>query len=124
MCRALHEALPDRLDGRGARDTDPDSPFTAAWGDPAVLLGCGTATPDKLVRGSAEYDPTAPTVTADGVEWLPEQEADGIRFTTVGRKVNVQVWVPVARDAGPSDEAVAPLIDLADAVRRAVPSRL
>ncbi|KRV51176.1 hypothetical protein AQ490_01800 [Wenjunlia vitaminophila] len=120
LCRALHVALPKTVDGDRARDVEPDSPYTAAWGDPAVVLRCGTELPPVLDPYGDAYDPTTEAVGVEGVDWLPEQEADGVRFTTVGRRALVQVWVPKP----PGAEVTAPLVDLATAVRRTVPTRL
>lgn len=120
MCEALHRALPDRVDGMSRRDTSPSSRLTAAWGGHPVELRCGGGDPAVLSPGSASYDPTAEAVGVNGVDWVPEKSKSGVWFTTVERKVNVAVWVPRRYAPGYTD----PLVDLASAVKRAVPSRL
>lgn len=123
MCRDLGRALPETLDGRSPRDVEPDSPFSAAWGDPAVVLRCGAEVPDVLDPRSEAFEPTVQSMKVDGVDWYPEQEKKGTLFTTVDRRTTVQVWVPTEKDT-PADGTTAPLVDLAEAVRTTVPTRL
>ncbi|MET9296963.1 DUF3515 domain-containing protein [Streptomyces sp. NPDC003077] len=115
-CRALHGELPQTVDGLARRTADPDSDFTAAWGDPAVRLRCGVAKPDVLRFGSEHYNPKADAAAVDGVEWLFEKRDDGYRFTTVLRKAYVEVSVP-----GKYAPEVNVLTDLANAVKKTVP---
>jgi Protein of unknown function (DUF3515) len=109
LCRGLAARLPAVVDGGDRRDVSPASPYVAAWGDPAIVLRCGVARPRALLPG-------AELVTVNGVDWLPEQQDDGYRFTTAGRAAYVEAWVP-ARYAPEVD----PLVDLAAAVTSAVP---
>lgn len=121
LCGALHKALPGTVDGLASRETDPASDFTAAWGDPAVVLRCGVPLPGVLTPGSAEYDPTTESVGVEDVLWLPEKRGDdGYLFTTVGRKANVTLRVPGKYHPNETD----PLVDIAEAVRKTVPTRL
>lgn len=118
LCRALHAALPQTVDGLGRRTTDPASPYTAAWGDPAVVLWCGTPSPDVLTPGNAHYNPTADAAEIDGVDWLVEQQPDGsYRFTTTDREAWVQISVP-----SKYAPQVNPLTDFARAVSRTLPT--
>ncbi|WP_229328495.1 DUF3515 domain-containing protein, partial [Streptomyces sp. UNOC14_S4] len=119
-CKDLHKALPDSVDGLKRRTADPESDFTAVWGDPAVSLRCGVKRPEIIRAGSTTYAPTTGSVEADGVEWLPERQPDGsVRCTTVHREVWVEVTLPkkVAGDAGD----IGALTDLADAVKKTIP---
>jgi hypothetical protein len=100
--------LPHTVDDADRRDVTPDSPYVAAWGDPAIILRCGVARPPALA-------PTSELVTVNGVDWLPEPEDAGYRFTTTGREAYVEAWVP--NDYAPE---VNPLVDLAAAVTAAV----
>jgi Protein of unknown function (DUF3515) len=121
ICRSLHRALPGKVDGLSRRDTKPDSDLTAAWGSTAVVLRCGGPVPPQLNPGDRlHYRPTSDAVGVNGVDWLPQMSRQGVRFTTVERKANVEVWVPRHYAPGWTD----PLVDLAAAVRRSVPSRL
>jgi hypothetical protein len=118
LCRVLHAALPRTVDGLRQRTTDPVSPYTAAWGDPAVVLRCGTPSPDVLTPGNAHYNPTADAAEVNGVDWLVEQQPDGsYRFTTTDREAWVEVSVP-SRYA----PQVNPLTDLAPAISKTLPT--
>jgi len=99
-CAALHGALPDEVLGKTVTATNPRSPYTAAWGDPSIVLRCGVPTPAALT-------PTSQLITVDGVDWLPEQLTGGYLFTTVGRELNVEVSVPSAYS--PEADALADL---------------
>lgn len=116
-CRALHENLPQTVDGLKRGDTEPVSDFTAIWGDPAVKLRCGVPKPDVLTYGSEHYNPNANAAEVNGVEWLFEKQDDGYRFTTVLRKAYVEVAVP-----GKYAPEVDVLTDLAGAVKKSVPT--
>ncbi|WFB07207.1 DUF3515 domain-containing protein [Streptomyces sp. LX-29] len=116
LCRALHRALPERVDGLARRDTAPASDLTAAWGVPAVELRCGVPKPDVLTPGTEHYNPKHPAVEINGVEWLLEESDEGYRFTTVLRKTFVEVWVPAAHAP-----EVNVLTDLAKPVRKTIP---
>jgi len=109
-CRALDAVLPDVLDGHPQRDAVPASPYTFAWGDPAIVLRCGVSVPPDL-------RPTSQLFTVNGVDWLPVEGERAWTFTTTGRVAYVEVVVPKEYDP-----AVNPLVDLAEPVRRAVPS--
>ncbi len=94
-CAALHAALPKQLAGGDQRATDPSSPLTAAWGDPAITLRCGTGRPPQL-------EPTSDLITVSGpagsatVDWLPIELTNGYRFVSDGRLAYVEVDVPKA----------------------------
>ena len=109
-CAALHGRLPDEVSGQTVTAVEPQSPYTQAWGSPAIVLRCGVPVPAALT-------PTSQLVSVDGVDWLPEQLSDGYRFSTVGRAVTVEVTVPhhYAPEAGA-------LADLSPVVAAADPS--
>ncbi|MET7764161.1 DUF3515 domain-containing protein [Streptomyces sp. NPDC005336] len=109
VCRALHKELPTTVDGLKRRTAGPASDFTAVWGDPAVQLRCGVARPEALTASTRSAE-------VNGVDWLPEKQKHGYRFTTVLRRAYVEVTVP-ARYA----PEVNPLLDLAHAVKKTVP---
>jgi hypothetical protein len=124
-CRELRDALPKRVDGEERRKVSPDSEFTAAWGDPAMVLRCGVPEPAVLRPESASYDPLADTVGVNGVQWTVEAVDGGHRYTTFKRKARVEFRVPLrgkTRDGRAVDSSsVDPLLDLARAVKQAVP---
>lgn len=115
-CAALNKALPQTVDNEGRRHTSPDSPLTAAWGDPAITLRCGVPEPDVLRPGSKTYNPSADEAYVNGVAWLIEKAHDGYRFTAAQRAVYIELDVPSAYN--PETNTLA---DLASAVIKAVP---
>ncbi|MEU9382972.1 DUF3515 domain-containing protein [Streptomyces sp. NPDC048279] len=112
LCRNLDEGLPEKVDKLARRDPEPASALTAGWGNPAIILRCGVERPAKMT------DPEADGVEVDGVGWLLEQEADkSFRFTTTLRKAYVEVTIPTGR----TGDGMAPLVNLAPAIKKAVP---
>lgn len=86
-----------------------------------MVLRCGGTLPPVLTPGDRRYDPTTASVEVNGVQWLPqEQDGGGYVFTAVGRKASVELRVPGRYHPHETD----PLVDLARAVRTAVPTRL
>ncbi|WP_369358911.1 DUF3515 domain-containing protein [Streptomyces sp. cg2] len=116
-CRALHQDLPRTVDGLRRGTAEPVSDFTAIWGDPAVELRCGVPKPEVLRHGSEHYNPDTDSAEVDGVQWLFEKQDDGYRFTTVLRKIYVEVTVP-----GRYAPEVNVLPDLAAAVKKTIPA--
>jgi hypothetical protein len=100
-CRGLVSQLPAELAGQPRRGTD-GAPGVAAWGDPAILLICGT-TP----LGAT----TLPCLSVDGVDWivLAQDDQGGARFATFGRDPAVEVEVP--SQYAPAPGALAGLAD-------------
>ncbi|WP_077058621.1 DUF3515 domain-containing protein [Streptomyces sp. MP131-18] len=116
-CRALTADLPERVDGAERGEPDRESPFTAVWGDPAIVLRCGVDEPQVLTPGSETYDPVgAEFVGVNEVSWLLEEESGGARFTTVEREVFVEMTVP---DSYAPE--VNPLLDVATAIDGHIP---
>ena len=97
------------MEGQDRREVEPESPRTAAWGDPPIVLRCGVEQPEA-------YDPSGTAVEVNGVAWFLEQQPEGYRFTTTDHVVRIEVVVP--RAYAPE---VNPLVDLASAVDAAVP---
>ncbi|MFI1376361.1 DUF3515 domain-containing protein [Streptomyces longwoodensis] len=118
LCRTLDGVLPATVDDESREDPEPASQLTAGWGNPAIILRCGVPRPPKMVDPSVSQglDPDAVAGGVDGVDWLMEK-ADGgaYRFTTASRLAYVEVTVPADRDRS------AVLIDLAPAVKKAIP---
>jgi hypothetical protein len=108
-CGTFMAALPDTLVDQQARPTEPTSPLTAAWGDPAITLRCAVPDPQALT-------PTSQLVSIDGVDWFPEELTAGYAFTTYGRSTNVEVVVP--DDYSPEADAVTLLSPM---VKRTIP---
>jgi len=113
-CAALEAALPDRVAGQERRGVEPADGYAAAWGDPPIVLRCGTGPG----RG---FDAFSRCQVANGVDWyVPESQVQGrpleVTMTTVGRAVNVEVVLP--EDYFPP---AAAMVDLAPALKRTVP---
>jgi hypothetical protein len=112
LCRELDRVLPSKVDDQDRRDPEPASALTAGWGDPAIILRCGVERPAKM------DDPEADGVEVNGVGWLLEKRDDGsFRFTTTLRKAYVEVTIPEDRTA----DGMAPLVDLAPGIKKAIP---
>ncbi|MFC8514954.1 DUF3515 domain-containing protein [Streptomyces sp. NPDC057257] len=113
LCRNLDKVVPAKVDGQGRRDPEPASALTAGWGNPAIILRCGVERPAKM------SDPEADGVEVNGVGWLLEKQSDGsFRFTTTLRRAYVEVTIPKDR----TGDGMAPLVDLAPAVKKAIPA--
>jgi hypothetical protein len=56
----------------------------------------------------------------DRVDWFLDETAKAFVFTTVGRVANVEVSVP---SSVPREDATAPLVDLARAVKASDPKQ-
>ncbi|WP_037913685.1 DUF3515 domain-containing protein [Actinacidiphila yeochonensis] len=111
-CSALHARLPKRLDGLAMHDLKPRSELTAGWGDPLIVLRCG------VPRPAVDYDSDTPGAEVDGVSWSYQSApGGGTVMTTTLRKAYVELVLPAkfAHDA-------SPLVDLAPAVRAAIPA--
>ena len=110
-CTDFMADLPDEVAGEARRQTDPESPWTSAWGDPAITVRCGVADPAAL-------GPTADLITVDDIDWFPEELTAGYTFTSYDRVANVEVTVP--DDYAPEITAVTELSPL---VSQNVPSQ-
>jgi len=112
LCRNLDKVLPRTVDGLDRNDPEPRSALTAGWGSPAIILRCGVVRPREM------DDPEADGVEVNGVGWLLQKQDDGsFRFTTTLRRAYVEVSVPKAR----TGDGMAPLVDLAPAIKEAIP---
>jgi hypothetical protein len=100
-CSALATALPDPLAGLQRRQLlDGDDPTllgVAAWGEPAIVLRCGTPTPQELTC-------SAPVQVVNGVAWLPLTGAGSTTYLAVDRAVRVALTVPDGTSTGPWQE--------------------
>ncbi|MDO0936884.1 DUF3515 domain-containing protein [Streptomyces sp. DG2A-72] len=112
LCRNLDTVLPSKVDGQDRRDPEPASALTAGWGDPAIILRCGVERPAEM------NDSKADGVDVNGVGWLLQEQDNGdFLFITTLRKAYVEVTIPKDR----TGDGMAPLVDLAPAIKKAVP---
>lgn len=106
-CEPLVAAVPGKVLDAKRRDATPPSRLTAAWGDPPIELTCGVAPPAAMATAMSQC------FEVNGVGWYAEPAVNGYIFTTVGRKLYVEVTVPTHY----APEANA-LTELSDAISR------
>ncbi|GAB2809091.1 hypothetical protein GCM10022221_03040 [Actinocorallia aurea] len=82
-------SYPEKVDGKERRDTDPASPYVAAWGSPAIAVRCGVARPADPDSGLIER-----VVTVDGLDWLPAEGDRPSTWTLVARTAYIEVTIP------------------------------
>ena len=112
-CKALVAALPSHVADQARRTSNDGAGYGAAWGDPAIVLRCGTG-PGQGFRNTSQCQVT------DGVGWyIPDSQIQGrpvdVTMTTVGRAQNVEVSIP--SDYFPP---AAAMVDLAPAIKRTI----
>ncbi|MGC4943219.1 DUF3515 domain-containing protein [Kribbella sp. DT2] len=105
-CTPLVKALPPKILDAEPRDTDPPSPLTAAYGDPPIEITCGVSPPAGMAEAQSQC------FEVNGVGWYAKEAGNGVIFTTIGRKLYVEIAVPKTY----SPEANA-LTDVSDAVK-------
>ncbi len=97
-CTTLLAALPDPLATLPRRELvqgdDPLLTGVAAWGEPAVILRCGTPTPQELTCSAAVQ-------VVDGVTWLPLYGSGVTTYLAVDRPVRVALTIPDGMSTGP-----------------------
>jgi len=114
-CRALSEALPQRLgDYQRAPIAQPAPPATAAWrtarDSELVVLRCGVDRPTDFVVGS-------PIQLVDRVQWFEARRGDRSTWYTVDRPVYVALTLPSG--SGPT-----PIQQLSDLIDHTMPAVL
>lgn len=88
QCAALIRALPNDLaPGQSRRSTSPTSPYTAAFGSPAVTVRCGVPVP--------KHDPTAFVEEVNNVDWLQLSASNGAqRYVSYTSRLVVDIVIP------------------------------
>ncbi|MEV4252357.1 DUF3515 domain-containing protein [Spirillospora sp. NPDC049652] len=109
LCEGLR--LPAKLRGLKRRDTTPDSPLTAAWGDPAIALRCGVPLPST-------YRMDEQLMEVNGLKWHGYPHDRPITWTVLGRQAYVEVTIP-PKYAPPGDT----LIEIGQAVSATIPAK-
>ena len=93
-CRDFLDDLPDTLAGEQRRPVDPDDALGAGWGDPALVLQCGTTMPDS-------FDDFSQCSLNDDVQWyipddgLKDPSAD-VTIWSLGYEPVISVLVPAS----------------------------
>lgn len=111
-CRALLDALPDRLgDYRRAPAAEPAPPGAAAWtadGEP-VILRCGLDRPAEFVVGS-------PIQVVAPVQWFEIKDQGRSTWFAVDRPVYVALTLPPG--SGPT-----PIQAISDVIAKSLPAK-
>ncbi|WP_235834437.1 DUF3515 domain-containing protein [Actinomadura logoneensis] len=107
LCEGLR--LPATLHGLKRRDTTPESPLTAAWGDPAIALRCGVPLPST-------YRMDEQLMEVNGLKWHGYPHDRPVTWTLLGRQAYVEVTIP-PKYAPPGDT----LIEIGQAVSATIP---
>ena len=95
LCARVVAALPQTVgEGLARRPVTGEATRAAAWGDPAVTLGCGTAPADPTAEQVQLGPPEGGLVT-----FAVDDVGAATAFTTVGVPVPVTVTVPDAYDS-------------------------
>ncbi|MFB0944276.1 MAG: DUF3515 family protein [Candidatus Nanopelagicales bacterium] len=89
FCTELGAILPVSIEGALLRSTNPDSPGTKAWCNPALVARCGVAEPTA-------YSASCQLLEVDGVTWYPAELQAGVRFTSLQTPELVEVSIPNA----------------------------
>jgi hypothetical protein len=110
VCRAVLAGLPTTIPAGPRRPVAGDADHSAAYGDPPVVLRCGTASPS--------VPPTAVLARLGEVCWYAVAAGASTELTTVDRTVPVTVSVP-----GPVDGSAQFVIGFSAAIARADPPR-
>jgi len=106
-CAPLVKALPAKILDAERRDTEPASPLTTAYGDPPIEVTCGVAPPVGMAQAQSQC------FEVNGVGWFAQEVTNGVIFTTIGRKIYLELAVPSKY----RPEANA-LTDVSDAVKQ------
>ncbi|MEH0840948.1 DUF3515 family protein [Micromonospora sp. CPCC 205711] len=109
VCRALVSQLPDTIRDLGQRPVSAGPEQNVAYGDPAVTVSCGGASPT--------VGATDDVWTVNKVCWFAKEETDATVLTTVDRETPVTLRVP--RSYGQALQWAPPI---ADTIIAAVPS--
>lgn len=92
-CRALLDDLPRSLADLPRREVDPADGWGAAWGDPPLVVTCGSTPP-------AGFDRQSSCTTVNGVDWyIPQDQLEAdqpthLTITTIHREQYVEVSLP------------------------------
>jgi hypothetical protein len=104
-CRRVVAGLPAAIPPGARRPVSGDVEHSAAYGDPPIVLRCGTALPSVPA--------TAVVATLNGVCWYAVGVGAATEWTTVDRVVPVTVTVP-----GPVDGSAQSVIPFSAPIAR------
>ena len=98
--------MPSKVLDAKRRKVEPASALTTAYGDPAIEVTCGVAPPAGMAAAQSQC------FEVNGVGWYAQQVTNGYLFTTIGRKLYLELAVP--NKYAPEANA---LTDVSDAVK-------
>lgn len=108
-CTSLLASVPVVVDTHRIRALTPERIDAAAWGDPPIVVICGTAPPPALSA-------TSSLIEIGGVTWFAQPLTNGTAFFSVDRADTVEIRIPA--DYRPEASVV---VELAPYVRDAIP---
>ncbi len=109
VCRAFIAQLPGKIRDRHRRPVSAGAEQNAAYGDPALRVGCGAPRPS--------FPPTATVYPLSGVCFYASTAAGHSVWTTLDREVPVAITVPDSY-SGPGQWVA----EFSDAIAGSVPS--
>ena len=110
-CARVVAALPHDLDASlTGRTTTPRSPYTRAWGSPAVTLRCGTDLTHPVSAGVIEWSPPGAPASEQRCWGSPDLNADPVTLVTRGPQPAVELTIPAAVVPEHVIGAVSPLL--------------
>jgi uncharacterized protein DUF3515 len=113
-CRLLVSKLPETVAGSAQRPVTAGPEQNAAYGDPPIMLECGT--PPPTVGPTDEVINLAPPEATGGICWHAIDGDNRTVWTTVDRQVPVTVTVP-----GPREGSAQSVVPFARAIGESLP---
>lgn len=95
-------AWPETVSGHERVATDPEAPWVAAWGDPAIIARCGLPALEPT---------TLECVAVNDVDWIVRELDDGMALITYSTDPALEVLVP--SDYGPGALQLPVFTDIA-----------
>ncbi len=80
--------MPAKVLDAERRKTEPTSPLTTAYGDPPIEVTCGVAPPAGMAEAQSQC------FEVNGVGWFAKEVDQRHIFTTIGRKLYLELAVP------------------------------
>ncbi len=80
--------MPAKVLDAERRKTEPASALTTAYGDPPIEVTCGVLPPAGMAQAQSQC------FEVNGVGWFAQEVTNGYVFTTIGRKVYLELAVP------------------------------
>lgn len=95
LCTSIDQRTPVLIGDQLLRETTPQYPGSAAWGDPAIVMRCGVSVPSELTA-------TSQVIDINGITWFPQELTAGTRFTSTNTSTPVEVSIPSGYESAAS----------------------